>query len=261
MRLAVTVPWFWIAGRRQGLMKIQYAILPLVLSHFLVPMAPGQDFANLDFESATIPQNRANGLVSETDALPGWTASMLPLGNLSTVYFNNALDGMVPLYSNISLLGTNSEDVIDGGYSVMLEFAGPALPWPVSIDQTGLVPAGSQSIWFKAQFGGGGPLTVSLGNQIIPIYAESQGPNYTLYAGDVSALAGQTVDLAFTVLPSSQPNLWILDSIEFSPTPIPEPGTLGLLAIGVLLTNFGRASVPASRSCHQTVTVSNAARI
>jgi hypothetical protein len=213
-------------------MRIRHTFLPLLLSQFLLPIASGQVFVNLDFESATVPQNQPNGIVNESDALPGWAADVFPFNHQSTVGFNSAMGGILPLYSNISLLGTNSGYVIDGTYSVMLEDVGPGVTTSVSIDQTGVIPVGSQSIWFKAQ-PGFGSLIVNLGNQNIPVYAESQGPNYTLYAGDVSAFAGQTVKLAFSVLQSSQANTWMLDSVEFSPSPVPEPSIFGLLGIGI----------------------------
>ena len=50
----------------------------------------------------------------------------------------------------------------------------------VSISQTGLIPAGSQSLFFERQTSANpGPLDISIGNQNIPFTAVGTGPNYT----------------------------------------------------------------------------------
>lgn len=181
--------------------------------------ALGQGFQNLDFESSTITQTQPAGMVSETNALPGWIAGAFPLNHLPTVGFNNAVSNGV-YYSGVFLLGTNSGSAIEGGFSVLLQVAaGPGITQAASIDQTALVPVGSQSILFKAQ-PGSGSFVVSLGSQTIPLFAQSTGSNYTLYGGDISAFAGQTLDLGFIALKSSQLNSWILDSIQFSSSPL-----------------------------------------
>ncbi len=103
----------------------------------------------------------------------------------------------------------------------------------VSIGQIGLVPASAQSILFKAQ-PGSDILTLTLGGQNIPFIALATEPNYTLYCGDISAFAGQLLELAFTASPGSLGQTgWNLDSIEFSSQPIPEPSTYTLLIAGV----------------------------
>src|SRR5205823_3181830 len=110
--------------------------------------------------------------------------------------------------------------VIDGSYTVVLQAGlanspgspGELAQTEVSIRQTGLVPLGTESIFFKAA-AGFEPLSVSLAGQSIPTVAMGTGPNYTLYGGDISAFAGQTAELRFTALPPF--NNWSIDSIEF----------------------------------------------
>jgi hypothetical protein len=57
-------------------------------------------------------------------------------------------------------------------------------------------------------------------------------------AYDISAYAGQTGQLLFSVPPQSSGG--ILDNIQFSSTPVPEPGTFGLFAMGGALLAWRR---------------------
>jgi hypothetical protein len=61
---------------------------------------------------------------------------------------------------------------------------------------------------------------------------------FTTYGVDVTAFRGQTAELRFTALP---PPVWngnadncLLDSISFSPDPVPEPGALRLFALATV---------------------------
>jgi PEP-CTERM motif len=70
-------------------------------------------------------------------------------------------------------------------------------------------------------------------------YNSSAGIDF--YAADVSAFSGQDVTLSFfTALrpePIAEPN-WCLDDIGFSPLPVPEPGTFGLISFGAVMAGF-----------------------
>jgi hypothetical protein len=210
-------------------MKLLRSVCFVAASLLVVRSVFAQGFQNLDFESTTVLQAQPAGQVSVTNALPGWAAGAPPFTYLPSVGFNNAVSNGV-YYTGVFLLGTNSGSVIEGGFSVLLQVAAPGTILAVSIYQPSLVPVGSQSLLFKAQ-PGLGSLELFLGGQSIPFFAESKGPNYTLYAGDVSAFAGQTVYLAFTAFQGSPVNSWILDSIQFSSSPIPEPSALSFLGI------------------------------
>jgi hypothetical protein len=220
-------------------MKIQCIIGFCIALSFILNVASGQDFVNLDFESATIPQSQPPGAVNTSDALPGWTA-IYGLAAQTQIAFNATISGI----PQITLLGTNGIGAtsIDGGYSVQLQGAVVQFPGGhnasvnASITQTGLVPTTSQAILFEAQ-PGTETLLVSIGGQNVPFIALSVEPNYTLYGGDVSAFANQTMTLDFTVVPTSLTDQtgWNLDSIMFSSQPIPEPNALGLYGIGVLI--------------------------
>jgi hypothetical protein len=101
------------------------------------------------------------------------------------------------------------------------------------------VPASTQSIFFEAQ-GGGGTLQLSLGGQIISFFAVSTGANYTLFGGSVpSNFSGQSEQLVLSALQGYN-NFWEIDDIQFSSLPVPEPGVLGLLALGGLIFGLRR---------------------
>jgi hypothetical protein len=104
-----------------------------------------------------------------------------------------------------------------------------------SISQTGLIPISAMSLFFEAKTGPGA-LDVSLDGQNLNFFAVGTGANYTLYGADISAFAGQTETLEFSAQQDlDRYNGWTIDNIQFSPSPVPEPGVLGLSAVGALL--------------------------
>jgi hypothetical protein len=126
----------------------------------------------------------------------------------------------------------------------MAGISGVLQPSAATITQTGLVPADTESLWFKALFISSGPLSsfdVTLGGQTLSLVPVSSGANYTLYAADVSAWAGRTAELDFTAFPDTthfDDAYLYLDSIQFSNLPIPEPNVFGLSALGALLLGW-----------------------
>lgn len=186
----------------------------------------GQDFTNLNFESAQVIISTnigANQFITTANALPGWSA-FDGTNQLSLIQYNpNPRLGSPP----IALFGSNS-DVIAGNFSVLLDSIS------ISINQTGLVPTGTESLVFDAALLGSPPLFVSLGGQNLSYTAISSGTNpyggrYSIYAADISAFAGKTETLIFS-------GGGLLDDIQFSPEMIPEPSTATLvfLSSGIL---------------------------
>src|SRR5262249_52988002 len=96
-----------------------------------------------------------------------------------------------------------------------------------AIGQTGQIPTNARSLIFW-----GYSTDVSFGGQPLSLIVLSITPNYNIYGADISAFAGQTGQLLFTAQPQT---LDIVDNIQFSSNPVPEPGTLGLFCIGGLL--------------------------
>ncbi len=195
-------------------------------------------FQNLNFEAAypNIQPTSPPGLYDVTTALPGWTA-FYGTDQQTQVGYNNISTGA----TYILLIGTNDPyyvSSIGGRYSVLLQ--GGVSAAYAAISQTGLVPATAESILFRAKEGAG-PLILSMGGQSLPIFAVGSGSNYTLYGADISAYSGQTEQLEFSA-PSGYfaNNNWMIDNIQFSSSPVPEPSESALAALGILLLGFRR---------------------
>jgi hypothetical protein len=189
-------------------------------------------FQNLDFEqaapvSANDPEDP--DAVTAASALPYWTATIGGVQQTEIDY-----GGISGGATEVTLIGPATPyyeaTAIDGNYSILLQaFAATA-----SISQTGLIPAGTQSLLFEVSHGGG-PDDLLVGTQIVPYYYVASGPNYTLVGANISAWAGDTEQLTFSALPYSSPNNWVIDDISFSPNPLPEPNIVALTTIGGLL--------------------------
>jgi hypothetical protein len=194
-----------------------------------------QPFENLNFEQANpvivVGSPYYPYGVTAATALPNW---MVSLGGVSQTQIteNSPSTGS----SWVSLVGPGDlyGSPIDGNYSVLLQGGGPAPS--ASISQTGLIPAGMQSVFFEAQ-AGAGTLDVLVGTQDVPFFVIGSGPNYTLYGGNISAWAGYSEPLTFSALQySGGLNDWEIDDISFSQTAItPEPSPLILTGIGGLI--------------------------
>jgi hypothetical protein len=110
-----------------------------------------------------------------------------------------------------------------------------------------MVPDGSHSLLLSID--AHVPFTVSLGGQPLALIPTQVNPTYTVFGADVSAFSGQDAELRITTAALGFGYLWV-DSIHFSPMPVPEPSPfmLGALGLAVLGTIRGirrwRASVP-----------------
>jgi hypothetical protein len=193
-----------------------------------------QGFVNLDFESARIiPITGDPYVIATTNALPGWDVS-IGSSQVSQITYNDPSVGS----TWVSLYAANGQN-INGSYSVLLQ--GGLTASSASISQTALTPVAAESILFKAQYSGPpglGILLVSLDGQNIPFFSISNGPNYTLYGGDVSSFAGQKAKLTFAAPKLSRDNDWNIDDIQFSNQTIPEPGVFALSTLGALLLGW-----------------------
>ena len=217
-------------------MKATFVVSLLALSALIPAIGHAQGtFQNLDFEDAVIILDTSSPYypraVYASYAILGWTATGFV--GPQDIYYNSLTIGS-PCVSIDDTTGSFHAPPIDGTYSIVL-YGGSG---SASISQTGLVPADAASIRFIAQVAApppfGGPLLVSLGGQNILYSAISTGPNYTVYGGNIpSGLAGQSEQLMFSALTGVN-NIWTIDDIQFSPSAVPEPSTLGLLALGAL---------------------------
>ncbi len=202
-------------------------------------------FQNLNFESPAPPLSPTDPSLPKVpfaNAFPGW------VGYVGTNQSANVRFGGINLDTATLALLTNSvvipqtAPLIEGSYTAVLQpqrdpaniSSGSLVP--VSLSQSGLVPADSQSLLFKA-FTAGTAFAVSLAGVNIPVYSLETFPTYTLYGGDISAFANSVAELRFTAFPNNYPGstVFALDSIQFSNQSIPEPSTLGLLGLGALV--------------------------
>jgi hypothetical protein len=208
-----------------------------VVSIYLVAECSGLGqgtFQNLNFELAN-PVSAGDSLnpdaVTVASALPYWSVT---IGGVQQTEINENDPSLgAPAVMLIGPGYSPGAGPLDGNYSVLL--TGSAVSALPAISQTGLIPAGEQSLYFEAQ-PGIGTLNVLVGNQVIPFAAVGSGPNYTLYGANISDWAGDTEQLSFVAQESTSGlNNWVLDDISFSTQSIPEPSPLALTGIGALV--------------------------
>jgi hypothetical protein len=212
-------------------------LLALKLSLLLSTLgALGQGtFMNLNFEGAITPLvPDANGYVPITTALPGWTGYVGGSQVSEVLYDDRNIDA-----AGISLYDTaGSLQPLQGNYSAFLQgssvFAGQQ---SAAIAQVGQIPSAAESIQFlfSTSFLPFIP-QVTFGGQTIPVVQLSSNATYVTLGGNISAFAGQTGELRFTALPQS--GIGLLDNIQFSDVPTPEPGIFGLSVLGGLLAGW-----------------------
>jgi hypothetical protein len=191
----------------------------------------------MDFELSQVPLSTPDGgTVSASLAVPFWTAY---IGNnqQNSVLYNSVTLGTasVDLLSKFS--ATWGSFVIQGNYMAALQGGAGG---DASLAQTGVVPVGTRSLLFLSgsTLPSDGSWTVTVGGQTIPIVEVTQiSSTLALYGGDISAFAGQAAEVRFTALlkGSGPPGSIVLDAIQFSPAPIPEPSALAFLVLGTLL--------------------------
>lgn len=191
-----------------------------------VGLGRSQGFVNLDFEDAVIDLSGSYQNFI-TNAFPGWTVNALYV-----MYNDISLSG-----SSISIIDTNSSwPPIQEKYFALLASANyPPTATTISLGQIVTIPLWAQSITFWGSIGG---MQVTFDGNPLLFSAIGSGSNYTIYGADISAYANQTGELLFA-LPPYVANA-TLDNIQFSSTPVPEPGIGGLLTLGGLLLGWRR---------------------
>jgi hypothetical protein len=209
-------------------------------------------FLNLDFEMAQISPRW-----DFTDAFPHWQGFAAGSAVSMVIYNGVLLDS-----PQIGIWDANADPnfgvtcpPLFGAYSAYL--MADAGPWPspdAELAQTGTVPADARSIAFATTSYSLLPnpdlrpeywqLDLLFNGQRLPYVKVMSQLDFTIWGADVSAYAGQTVELRFllhTAYPPNSPPPYDvgvaigLDEILFSPVPIPEPGSVGLFVSGLAL--------------------------
>ena len=198
-------------------------------------------FQNLDVESAQIVSagSQDPSVVQFAPAFPGWSGYVGTNGTGVALYNSAYLDdsGFSIIDQGWHLFGPPGP--LAGNFSLLLQGGvapGTLNPVSATMSQTGLVPANSQSLQFKAWYSTPfPPLSITLGGRPLPLTVLSSSTSYTLLGADVRSLAGQVAELDLTVF-TTQPHTAnidvFLDDIVFSATTIPEPGTFAIIAAG-----------------------------
>jgi hypothetical protein len=195
-------------------------IIITVCFAFLAQAGNSQGFINLNFESANLTGYSQGNTIPAANAFPGWTVNAQYI-----TYDAPSLSG-----ASISIMDINGypPGPIQGNYWAFLATGlVPQTDVTISLSQNGTIPAGTESMTFWGNLGG---LQISFGGQAIAFSETGSTANYNIYSADVSALAGQSGQLLFS-LPAYTSNA-TLDNIQFSSSPVPEPSTLGLAALG-----------------------------
>jgi hypothetical protein len=189
-------------------------------------------FQNLNFEGANVPFVPAGQFgadVAVSNGVPGWNV-YIGGGRQVTMFHNNiSLGGAA-----VAIFGPEwlANQILEGSYTVSLEPSTAGPPTSTAIGQIGIIPLGSQSV----RFYGGGAMIFSLtfAGQPIPLVTLSSTANYTIFGGDISAFAGQSGELRFR-------GGGLLDNVFFSPSPVPEPKAIYLLALGIFVLRLARS--------------------
>ena len=224
--------------------KTAFPICMGISLFFLKGYAQGA-FQNLDFEAANLPSVPSGGLVSSLTAIPSWTAFYST--NVTTqILHNNYALGAV----NISIIGPGfagaaSFPAIQGNYSVFLQsgLLQSTTRTLAAIAQTGIIPGTALSLRFSVGtylVGDPAQLVVAIGGQNIPIFPLTTTASHTVYGVDISGFSGQTKELRLSALPTQADpyNYFLIDAIQFSNQPIPEPSACCLFGLGALLFGF-----------------------
>jgi hypothetical protein len=218
-------------------MKIFRNACLIAVSFTLLRNVFGQDFTNLNFEQSTIVSSSPSGygFNSGTANVPGWTeyngyGDVNYSGGMTVVYNDQTLDD-----SGVALEGTNYfTPSIKGKYSIFMyggSFAAENSTNGSAIGQTGQIPLTTQSLTYLGL--NDNNLQITFNGQLLSFNAISSTPNYTMYGADISAYAGQTGELLFTA--PWQTGEGMIDNIQFSSSPIPEPNTLSLFSYFLFL--------------------------
>jgi len=204
---------------KKSLICLFVAICPMFFGH-------SQGFVNLDFEDATIVLN--GYYYNVADLFPGWTVTAPYI-----TYDSPSLSG-----NSISIMDANGypPHPIQGVYFAFLASGNtPGTGVTISLSQNGTIPLGTESMTFWGNLGG---LQITFAGNSLAFTETGSTANYNIYAADVSAFAGQSGQLLFS-LPAYLSSA-TLDNILFSSSPVPEPSVFALTALGGLLFGFRR---------------------
>jgi hypothetical protein len=196
-------------------------------------------FQNLDFETAALhvsptPLGGGGGPIDPAAAFFGWVIGGSGSGafQTATLYNDVSIGGSAVTLVGPAFPNGTGYNSLQGSYTALLQrsFGGA---YSVFMGQTGQIPQDARSLFFM----GSSDFVVTFAGQQIPLVQLGSGAEYTLLGGDIFAFRGQAGELRFTV-PAAPGVLYgggLLDDIQFSGQPIPEPCAFTFAALAVLL--------------------------
>jgi hypothetical protein len=213
-------------------MRFRPLAYSVVASSALLQWASGQDFTNLEFDSAVVVPI-GGSVIEFSPAFPGWTGYIGTNVATEAIYNEIYLDS-----SGISLYGDPAVPIFEATLQAGYLLNAPGISVDTTLSQTGLIPAGTQSLLFDGSFDGqANGFAVTLNGQTLSLVPLSTDSSFTVYGASINAWAGQTATLAFTVFPQ-QPhtgdNYLTLSDIQFSDSPVPEPSVFVLFVLSSL---------------------------
>lgn len=221
--------------------KLSYMIVLAAIS--FSTNGPAQLVPNGSFENGTLPSTpwTPGETLDPSIALPNWSISGSPL-----YYQAGPLGGPVIAITSESATSNGTNSVyLQAGFGGALD--------AVSVWQNLLIPAyaktitfESKAVWDPGLYPAGYYLALlvsAAGTVTSPSYISTDVSGLNTYAIDVSAFAGSTMELKFSVDPmgSNRGGAWQIDNIQYSTTPVPEPGIVTFLSYGTLTLLFLRA--------------------
>jgi len=198
-------------------------------------------FQNLDFENAVTVPIPGDPLqrIQFAPAFPGWVG-YAGTNEQGAALYNTQTAGSVAL----GLAGPGWSDavhpIIEGNYSAVLQAGYNGIERvPAIMAQTALIPTSALTLRVKASPLTGGEfstLDVAVSGQSLSLSPLATTPAYILYAGDISAFAGQVREIRFSAVPTARYAFsgFLIDSISFSDQSIPEPNTIVLFGLAGL---------------------------
>ncbi len=186
-------------------MKTVYIHIWSVIALASISFAKAQGtFENLNFEEANIvPIAGQPYAIAVANALPEWSV-YYGAAQQTQIYYNAPSLGDV----QVTLLADGypgvDSPIIAGSFSVFLQ--GGLLNGSLAnatISQTGVIPAGTQSLLFDVGNLGENLLPeVYIGNSLLSLFPMSTGQgvstSYTVYGANISAWSGETEQLTFS---------------------------------------------------------------